>query len=625
MQVAPSDPPADTLSTPAGRPRSGIQVPERPDLALGVVLVGELAGSAFTKSQWLIERDGHYIQVPELVYRTVEYANGERTPEEIAGLVTGATDWTVTAEHIQQIVSTKLIPLGIIRPVTSSGSVPPVPRPMAASPLLLRMRKQVLGPRAIEAIAGVLQFLYAPVVLIPLLTAATLAQAWLYFHHGLAASLRDFAYSPGAIGPVLGLLIASMLFHELGHASALRYGGGRARSIGVGLYVIFPAFYTDTTDGYRLGRWARVRTDLGGFYFMLLFALAIIQLYFVVGQEWVLAAVLVIDIEMARQLIPFIRFDGYWALTDLLGIPDILTFMKSTLLRSMQRRSMTVGWPELKPWARPVFVAYMLLTTPILTLLVLMLFVRGPLLFSALWSALGVAQERLGQAWVNGQGGHAMAAGVQLILLVAQAAGLSYVVYSVLRGLFRGLWRWSQPSTRRRLASLAVSAVAIGLLASYWNSSLGLASGGAPQGVQTFLVSQRNHVQGPVSYPQSPPVGGNHSPILQNCGFYRTPVENEHAVHSLEHGAVWITYRPDLPAGDVAALRVLAQRMSYVLVSPFPDLPTPVVASAWGRQLRLNSAGDPRLDQFLRAFRRGSQAPEHRGGPCTGGLGSPER
>jgi hypothetical protein len=218
-----------------------------------------------------------------------------------------------------------------------------------------------------------------------------------------------------------------------------------------------------------------------------------------------------------------------------------------------------------------------------------------------------------------------MAAGVQLILLVAQAAGLSYVVYSVLRGLFRGLWRWSQPSTRRRLASLAVSAVAIGLLASYWNSSLGLASGGAPQGVQTFLVSQRNHVQGPVSYPQSPPVGGNHSPILQNCGFYRTPVENEHAVHSLEHGAVWITYRPDLPAGDVAALRVLAQRMSYVLVSPFPDLPTPVVASAWGRQLRLNSAGDPRLDQFLRAFRRGSQAPEHRGGPCTGGLGSPER
>src|SRR6267143_3369238 len=83
MQVARSDPPADTLSTPAGRPRSGIQVPERPDLALGVVLVGELAGSAFTKSQWLIERDGHYIQVPELVYRTVEYANGERTPEEI--------------------------------------------------------------------------------------------------------------------------------------------------------------------------------------------------------------------------------------------------------------------------------------------------------------------------------------------------------------------------------------------------------------------------------------------------------------------------------------------------------------------------------------------------------------
>jgi hypothetical protein len=137
-------------------------------------------------------------------------------------------------------------------------------------------------------------------------------------------------------------------------------------------------------------------------------------------------------------------------------------------------------------------------------------------------------------------------------------------------------------------------------------------------------VSQRSHVLTPVSYPQSPPVGGSHSPAWQNCGFYRSPVANEHAVHSLEHGAVWITYRPNLGSGDIAALKVLAASQKDVLVSPYPGLPAPVVASAWGRQMRVSSAADPRLDQFVRAFQLGPQAPE-RGGPCSGGVGTPDR
>ena len=91
----------------------------------------------------------------------------------------------------------------------------------------------------------------------------------------------------------------------------------------------------------------------------------------------------------------------------------------------------------------------------------------------------------------------------------------------------------------------------------------------------------------------------------------------------MEHGAVWITYRPDLPTDQVDRLRQLAHREQYVIVSPYLGLPAPVVASAWARQLRLDSAIDPRLTQFVRAFALGDQAPE-RGGPCTGGTGSPQ-
>jgi predicted small secreted protein len=143
-----------------------------------------------------------------------------------------------------------------------------------------------------------------------------------------------------------------------------------------------------------------------------------------------------------------------------------------------------------------------------------------------------------------------------------------------------------------------------------------------PAGVKSYSNLSRDHTKEPVDYPQSPPVGGPHNPIWQNCGFYSKPVRDENAVHSMEHGAVWITYAPDLPKDQVEKIKSLTQK-SYVLASPYPGLPAPLVASAWGKQLRLNSTNDPRLEQFVRAYRQGPQTPEP-GAPCRGGVGSPE-
>jgi predicted small secreted protein len=140
--------------------------------------------------------------------------------------------------------------------------------------------------------------------------------------------------------------------------------------------------------------------------------------------------------------------------------------------------------------------------------------------------------------------------------------------------------------------------------------------------VKSYSNLSRDHTKEPVDYPQSPPVGGPHNPIWQNCGFYSKPVRDENAVHSMEHGAVWITYAPDLPKDRVEKIKSLTQK-SYVLASPYPGLPAPLVASAWGKQLRLNSTNDPRLEQFVRAYRQGPQTPEP-GAPCRGGVGSPE-
>lgn len=135
--------------------------------------------------------------------------------------------------------------------------------------------------------------------------------------------------------------------------------------------------------------------------------------------------------------------------------------------------------------------------------------------------------------------------------------------------------------------------------------------------VETFKVVQ-DHVDTPVSYAPTPPVGGEHAPVWLNCGIYDKPVPNENAVHSMEHGAVWITYQSSLPADQVEALRS-SLPSTYVILSPFDNLPAPVVASAWGKQIKLDSVDDPRLAAFVKEYRQGPQTPEP-GAACTGGT-----
>jgi Protein of unknown function (DUF3105) len=186
-------------------------------------------------------------------------------------------------------------------------------------------------------------------------------------------------------------------------------------------------------------------------------------------------------------------------------------------------------------------------------------------------------------------------------------------------------------SARRRTGLIVAASVAVVALVGggAW-AIIGTSGSGssakdkvALTGLQTYPGLARDHVPGAVVYPQTPPVGGKHSATWQNCGVYSAPVRNENAVHSLEHGAMWITYRPDLPASEIATIVKDTSGEPYALVSPYPGLPSPIVASAWGVQLKLNSANDPRLKSFVATYKSGSRAPEP-GGECTGGAGTPQ-
>lgn len=178
---------------------------------------------------------------------------------------------------------------------------------------------------------------------------------------------------------------------------------------------------------------------------------------------------------------------------------------------------------------------------------------------------------------------------------------------------------------RAALVGLAAAVLATIAVGTWWGikqSSADRVTANQIVGLQSVGDLTQNHVDGSVEYPLTPPVGGDHDAQWQNCGVYSDPVANENAVHSLEHGAVWITYRPDLPDEQVAELAAVATGEAYLLVSPSTDLPAPVVASAWGKQLLLTGVADPRLDQFIRAFENGPQTPEP-GAACSGGVGDP--
>lgn len=139
--------------------------------------------------------------------------------------------------------------------------------------------------------------------------------------------------------------------------------------------------------------------------------------------------------------------------------------------------------------------------------------------------------------------------------------------------------------------------------------------------VQVIEIPRRNHELGEIDYPQTPPAGGPHNPQWLDCGIYDEPISNENAVHDLEHGTVWITYDPSLSEDDVEALAV--QLPDNGILSPYDDLPSPVVVTVWGTQLQLSGPQDAGLRLFIEKYQGGITAPEPFAS-CQGGLTDPE-
>lgn len=172
----------------------------------------------------------------------------------------------------------------------------------------------------------------------------------------------------------------------------------------------------------------------------------------------------------------------------------------------------------------------------------------------------------------------------------------------------------------RRTVLIAGSVVAVGAFVFFLASGVANERSGVPEGVTTVAVGEPRHVEGEIEY-DGHPAGGEHSSVWLNCGVYDAPVPEENAVHSLEHGAVWITYPLGDETVDIGRLNGYAGR-NKIIVSPVIDQTSPVLVTAWANQMESSDAGDPRISQFIVEFAGAASAPEP-GGLCSGGIGQP--
>src|SRR5438874_4667775 len=446
-------------------PMSETPPTEKPRLARAIDLIGRYEGSGFKEAPYIARRaDGQVIQLAPLLYLIAELADGERTNEEIAAAVSEAIERGVSADNVRQLIEKRLRPLGVIAP--ADGSEPELQK---ADPLLaLRLRAALVPERVVNAITKVFKPLFFPPVVLAVLGGLGALDVWLFAYHGVAQSLREVLYSPALLMMMLGLVILSAAFHECGHATACAYGGARPGAMGAGLYIVWPAFYTDVTDAYRLGKGGRLRTDLGGVYFNVVFMLATAGVYALTGYEPLLLVIPFMHLEILHQFLPFIRLDGYYIVSDLTGVPDMFPRIRPTLASMLPWKATSQRVTELKPWVRVIVTAYVFTVVPLLMFMFGMMAMNAPRVFGTAYDSFFTQYHKVQHAFGTGGTLEGSIGIVQMIILILPAAGIVATFWIAFRRTAGALWLRTDGYPAIRVALVGASTAVAAALAYVW-------------------------------------------------------------------------------------------------------------------------------------------------------------
>jgi putative peptide zinc metalloprotease protein len=435
-----------------------------PRLAEGVELLGEYKDSAYSQPPSLVRRpDGQVIQMSPLLYKVASRIDGSRGPEAIAALVSADLGRSLDAGQVRYLITAKLLPLGV---AAAQGAPRALPK---ANPLFsLRARGTLLPERTVNLLGALLRPLFHWPVVVAVVSSMLAMDYWLFFVHGLGGGIQQVLRDPAVLLAVLGLSVISALFHECGHAAGCRYGGARPGVIGAGIYLVWPSFFTNVTDSYRLSRVGRLRTDLGGLYFNTVFMLALAGLYVATSSQVLLLVIAVTHLEMLDQLLPFVRFDGYFILSDFIGIPDlfarVVPIVKSALPAG--RRDPRVA--GLRRGARIVVTTWVLCVIPLLLFTMGYFLLHLPGIERALWHSARMQAHLVSAAAAGHHYAAAAVDAIDVILVILPGAGSLYVAVLLARQVTTLARRWSAARPVRRLPAAATGLAVIAALAAFW-------------------------------------------------------------------------------------------------------------------------------------------------------------
>jgi putative peptide zinc metalloprotease protein len=428
---------------------------------------GEYQGSGLTNATYLVRNPGgKVVQVSWLLHLVLSGIDGSRTISEIAARVTADFGRTVSVGNVEYLLANKLAPLGLL--AAGEGAHQGAAAGQEQALLALKLHRTLVPAARVQHIANLFRPLFNPVVVAAVLAGLIASDAWLIRGGRIESALLYVLLNPVLILLVLGLAVLSMLFHECGHAAACRYGGARPGVIGVGFFVIWPAFFTNVTDTYRLGRAGRIRTDLGGVYFNAVFALGLVGAYLATGYAPLVAALFVVHMEIIQQLMPSLRLDGYFILTDLIGVPDLFKRIVPTL------RSMIPGRPAdprvggLKRKARVVLTAWVLLVIPLLGGQLALIILNGPALLRTFVRSADAQVHEVAAAFGRIDIADGLVSAVSLVLLVLPMAGLGYILLSIGRRAGRSVIAVNRRHPLLRVPSVAVALLIAAALAAHW-------------------------------------------------------------------------------------------------------------------------------------------------------------
>src|SRR3954470_4606263 len=452
---------ADGARRPVGSGAARTPGPDTPARADGVQLLGAHRGSGYRVPPSLVQRaDSQVVQLTPLLYAVLRAVDGSRSEDEIAQQVSSEVGRSVVADDIRTLLDTRLRPLGLV--TLTDGSQPAVRK---ANPLLaLKLRYVVSDPGRTRRLTGPFAALFHPAAVVLFTLGFAAVSYWVLFRKGLASAASEAFTKPGLLLAVFAITVVSAGFHEFGHAAALRRGGGTPGAMGMGLYLVWPAFYTDVTDSYRLGRGARLRTDLGGLYFNALVAVATFGLWALIGWDGLLLVIATQILQMIRQLPPMLRFDGYHLLADITGVPDLFHRIKPTLLGLWPTRWRSAEARMLKPWARAVVTVWVLLVTPLLAATALVVIITLPRILATAGHGIAMQWTLLTGRWADQDWLGVRAKILALFAVAVPAVGVVYMVSRLVRQIVTGtLRRTDGKPAQRAVAAVVAAAVLAGL------------------------------------------------------------------------------------------------------------------------------------------------------------------